>query len=86
MQQLGSIEAVAKPLLIQYFLTELVLNEKYLNFAHKYRVDFEDFALGGRGSENLRNVQKARSRSLFRNFRTLKGQNLHNRLCTYVRN
>ena len=68
----------------QYFLTGLVLNERYFNFAHTYRADFEDFALGG--SENIRNIQKARNRSLFRNFRTPKGQSLQNRRCTYVRN
>ena len=62
----------------QYFLTGPVLNERYFNFAHTYRADSDDF--GSWTSENLRNVQKARSRTLFRNFRTPTGQNLQNRL------
>ena len=31
----------------QYFLTGPVLNERYFNFAHTNRADFEDFALWG---------------------------------------
>ena len=38
----------------QYFLTGLVLNERYFNFAHTYRADFEDFCPWG--SENYAKV------------------------------
>ena len=67
----------------QYFLTEPVLNERYQNFAHTYRADFADFALGGLWGPKY---QKSLTWVTFGTPQAPLGQTRQNRLCTYVQN